>query len=633
MTFPTYPSFADTSGFEFVGQVPVQGRAEPGTAADGSKVLRVTYPEVFASGSAFWRSPIGTVDGNGAPLGFSTQFQFRDAGQGDGFTFAMTSDPRSLGGFRGYQYLNNGVIYNPSVAVGFSTVQLQQPGNVVDAGANDVQILTGGSFAAPLADSVVPGAFWDGRLWTAWVTYDGPTHLLSVWASPDGFKPAAPTATATIDIAATIGSQLYAGFTASNGYSSSSVDIYNWHSDGGSTAVSAPKIDGSTPTPINEGSTVTLDGSASRPGPADTSAASGWDASSGALPQNSCAQFLLTNSNDPGVISGGVLKTGDPFPNKVSWYRHIMFAGDARPTLRAVPKLVMETSVRIENSVTTDPNQTAAQIQFIGHGGFTNQLSIGNNEVFLWDAMNHRGPTVQVDTTSSFHRYRIEADNTTNVVSVFYDGALVLTGAMFLNPAWSSIVVYAQFGSLTSAAGGVTDWQYFHFNALNLVCPHALSYQWHQVSGPPVVLSSDTAVRPSFRAIDDGDYSFELAVNDTVSTGVADVTAHVNNVAPTVTKLSADATATDGLAEITAVVSDPGLFDTQRLVVDDWGDGTAVQTVAANAGGTGWAYAQLGHRYIATGTKTVRVHAVDNANVSSPVVSTTISGPRVATRR
>jgi RHS repeat-associated protein len=623
MVMPNYSSFVDASAFTFNGQVPAQGREEPATTADGSKVLRIAYPEVFGSGSTFWKSPIGTVDGNGEALGFSTQFQFRDAAQGEGFTFMLAGDPRSTGSFRGYRYLNNGSTYVNSVAVAFATSQLNQPGEVVDAGANDVQIVVNSNLAAPVADAVVSEPFYNQRLWSVWVTYDAATHLLSVWASPDGIKPATPTVTATVDIAATVGSTAFAGFTAGNGYSSSAVDIYSWRSDGGTTAAAVPKVDASTASPIVEGATVTLDASASHAGPADTAALVGYDSSSGVLPQDGCAKFDV-DGNDPGHLVDGVLKTGDTAPYRQTRYSHRLTPGDGRPRMQRVGTLTMEAAARVESSTSDSSIYTGAAIQFIAGPGWTGQLNIGNNEIFLWDAQNHRGASVEVDTTSAFHRYRVEASSETRSVAVYYDNALVLTGGLYYVPEFGNITQFAGFGALTNQAGGITAWQYFKNNALTLTCPRQLSYKWRQIGGPPVVLSDATAIKPTFRPVDDGDYRFELVVDDGASTGVATLNVRVTNAAPTVTRVSANATATDGLAEITAWVTDPGLLDRQQITVD-WGDGSAPQTALGAATGTGWAAAQAGHRYATTGIKTVTVHATDNAGASSPNVTATIS--------
>jgi RHS repeat-associated protein/uncharacterized repeat protein (TIGR01451 family) len=150
--------------------------------------------------------------------------------------------------------------------------------------------------------------------------------------------------------------------------------------------------------------------------------------------------------------------------------------------------------------------------------------------------------------------------------------------------------------------------------------PAPITYSWEvlSASGPPIQLSSTAAEDPSFAVFDDGTYRLRLTATDGVETASDETTVTVTNQNPVLSAVESDASATDGLVEITATYSDPGPFDTHNLSID-WGDGTPTETVPVQAGGTGWGYGYAGHPYAALGTPTVTVSVVDdNGGTSAP---------------
>jgi RHS repeat-associated protein/uncharacterized repeat protein (TIGR01451 family) len=139
-----------------------------------------------------------------------------------------------------------------------------------------------------------------------------------------------------------------------------------------------------------------------------------------------------------------------------------------------------------------------------------------------------------------------------------------------------------------------------------------LTYRWTRLGGfgPSAALSSYSADKPSFQALDDGRSDFRLSVDDgrggTASDTVSTVT---RNIAPTVS--SADANAYQGGASVlTTTFTDPGVLDTHTASID-WGDGSAVEPASVTQG-SGWGSVVASHRYEQAGEYTANVTVADD---------------------
>ncbi len=157
-----------------------------------------------------------------------------------------------------------------------------------------------------------------------------------------------------------------------------------------------------------------------------------------------------------------------------------------------------------------------------------------------------------------------------------------------------------------------------------------LSYRWELVSyvGPPTVLSSATAEMPTFLAIDDGTYTFELEVLSV--TGLTDtdhVTVTVTNVDPAVSADSREAFA-GGVTLVTASLTDEGWLDVHDATID-WGDGSGPVPVTVSANGAGWGTVFGSHIYDDAGTYDVVVTVTDDdgATASDTIDTLTVAEP------
>jgi len=215
----TYDGFADIANLQLNGGA-IQYRS----------ALRLTSAlQYFQTGSAFHKTPL-TISK------FSTFFKFRITQKGgyipetkiggDGFVFVIQPTATTVigdsGGHMGY-----GKIAGASVAVEFDTYQ--------NTNSNDPKLphlaidVNGGT----IHDGSLPVAtefprFNNGRLWHAWIDYDGTT--IAVRVSPSAVRPETALLKAKLDIPALLGNadHAYAGFTAATGGFWENHDILYW---------------------------------------------------------------------------------------------------------------------------------------------------------------------------------------------------------------------------------------------------------------------------------------------------------------------------------------------------------------------------------------------------------------------
>ena len=113
-----------------------------------------------------------------------------------------------------------------------------------------------------------------------------------------------------------------------------------------------------------------------------------------------------------------------------------------------------------------------------------------------------------------------------------------------------------------------------------------LTFLWTQTDGTAVVLSDATSATPTFDALDNGVFTFQLVVNDgsrdSLVGPLSTVIITVNNLAPSVdagidVRVDVTAADTEAVANVEVTFTDPGTLDTHRATID-WGDGTVIET-------------------------------------------------------
>jgi hypothetical protein len=221
-----YPTFTGACGSNLtcVGATTVTGGGD----------LRLT-PAAFGVGGAGYSN---TAISLGAGATFSTSFQFRMSQAGgidpaDGFTFVVSKATAGLGGLgggMGYAGVAN------SVAIEFDTFNNGEVG-----GSNHVGIDVNGSLASlgtvspyglsncEFGNYGATGCMSNGKIWSAFVNYDGTTKKLNVSVQEAGSALIQLITDFNIDIGSALGTNdAFVGFTAATGSGYQNHDILNW---------------------------------------------------------------------------------------------------------------------------------------------------------------------------------------------------------------------------------------------------------------------------------------------------------------------------------------------------------------------------------------------------------------------
>lgn len=217
-----------------------------GNAALANNALRLTPAQLMQRGSVFYDQAFAL----GGSTSFQSKFQFRaSGGQGtngaDGFTLVLQNSNSgktalgASGGSLGYAGIDR------SVAIEFDSYDNGDS----DISNNHISVLKNGNTTSAIASKNTGFDLNSGGILTAWVDYVAGTKQLSVFLSNNGTKPGQAVVATTIDLASTIGSQFYVGFTGGTGGLFNTQEILNWQfsSTGGAAPPPPP------PAPIGNG--------------------------------------------------------------------------------------------------------------------------------------------------------------------------------------------------------------------------------------------------------------------------------------------------------------------------------------------------------------------------------------------
>lgn len=205
-----YCDFSSTAGLSLNWNASKQG-----------SVLQLTPNFMWQRGSAFTTAQF-PFD---ATTSFHTYFSFRatpNAPGADGLVFVIQSGNATAIGNSGLGIGYEGIA--SSVAVEFDTYQ----NGANDPGPNHVALLADGTNMVHIASAVPGFPIASDKDKYAWIDYDAATQALQVYLAEDPFKPATPLLSATFDIAAHLGPNVRAGFTAATGGVSNTHAILEW---------------------------------------------------------------------------------------------------------------------------------------------------------------------------------------------------------------------------------------------------------------------------------------------------------------------------------------------------------------------------------------------------------------------
>lgn len=210
-----------------------------GVSTNPSNQLRLTNDAAINNGSAFWKTPINTLNN------WSTFFQAQITGVngvfgGAGFHFVVqnnASGASAIGTGIGYAGMTN------SLAVKFNTLALS--GWKYN---NSIEIYTNGDTSPPLNKKAAdPSAYHNGsylnngQIINCWIDYNATTKRIYVFLAKTTTKPTQALMFYDIDLA-TLGANAYVGFAAGTG-SAPSFNIHsilNWSFTESATAAALP---------------------------------------------------------------------------------------------------------------------------------------------------------------------------------------------------------------------------------------------------------------------------------------------------------------------------------------------------------------------------------------------------------
>ncbi|XP_059076399.1 L-type lectin-domain containing receptor kinase IX.1-like [Cryptomeria japonica] len=184
---------------------------------------------VYDSSIPIWSDTLGDV------VSFTTHFQFiikpddNEFGSGGGLAFFMApvgfkAPELSAGKYLGL--FNNNTVGNPAnqlLAVEFDTDQ-----NSFDPNDNHVGIDVN-TVVSEANATVMDGSLRDGKIWDAWVDYDGKAKKLQLFLSHNSTKLAAPILLHDLDLAKFLPQNAMVGFSASTSLGTNRHTLLSWN--------------------------------------------------------------------------------------------------------------------------------------------------------------------------------------------------------------------------------------------------------------------------------------------------------------------------------------------------------------------------------------------------------------------
>ena len=226
-TFVVLPG-SSASTTQFTDFSDVSSLVLNGDAAQSGNILRITPAANNQAGTAVY-TPTVALPGESS---FETYFRFNmNNGSGnpaDGMTFMMHNDPAgaaalgSQGSALGYQGINNSIAVELDTYVNLGS----EPNN------NHIAVLRNGDWQNHVDGKHHTPAYSlnDGNDHHVWVEYNGEDDQLSVFLSENStIKPPTPVITIpNLGFSATVGSQMYVGFSGGTGGQNQNHDIESW---------------------------------------------------------------------------------------------------------------------------------------------------------------------------------------------------------------------------------------------------------------------------------------------------------------------------------------------------------------------------------------------------------------------
>jgi len=227
------PAGAGQGSIDYPDFSSVAGLTVNGDAAQSGNALRLAESSLFQDGSAWAQTPLDTT--KSFESRFTAMAHDGSSAPADGMTFTVQSSGLAALGGNGGSHGYGGIppVW-PSVAVDVSLYPQFLFGK-----NEQIAIAANGNLKTPLATGTSSTRLYGQPFWV-WVDYDAGAHVLQVFLAQSATKPAAPLVSAPVDLAGTVGSSGYAGFTASTGIGRADFDLLSWTLEGSLTGDTTP---------------------------------------------------------------------------------------------------------------------------------------------------------------------------------------------------------------------------------------------------------------------------------------------------------------------------------------------------------------------------------------------------------
>ena len=189
---------------------------------------------------------------------------------------------------------------------------------------------------------------------------------------------------------------------------------------------------------------------------------SSWSGDSGQLPDQICPAWRLSENATPEdpMLSGGVLVVSTDQFGEDMVYQQVAPADIAFQF-----PFTIEIRVRLVAGVTVHPARAPITLTISTGPNTGTMIGIDHDRVFILDGDLSAGSQAVVDTNDAFHTYRVVIE-AHGAVSVFHDGVLILSGALFVSStAFGNTPGYITWGEGSSLAWGTSQWEFVRHTA------------------------------------------------------------------------------------------------------------------------------------------------------------------------
>lgn len=223
-----------------------------------------------------------------------------------------------------------------------------------------------------------------------------------------------------------------------------------------------------------------------------------WFASSLEYPHDICPAWKLVNECDTEqpIIESDTLTGSDELILGNSTQAELLYYYQDGSTISFADSLVIEFEMKYIDGYVGIGDSAMYGVFNAGYHddfGYGTVFWVKQDSIFLWAETDIVGDLAEVDTDDDFHNYRIIVSDSGDV-SVYYDDALLLTGATYQRDPWIIIGMDGIFwGQNTRNSYGTARYTYFRHNAYAFDTDYDLDGVTDSCDNCPEISNADQA--------------------------------------------------------------------------------------------------------------------------------------------